>query len=117
MAERKVFGRVQFDHDGRCYMVELTRRGLVVWEKKHRNKTTVGIRAICKLLEPQAEFFMISKPKEQTTGGERAINELKEVHATLSDLSGAATDGNNWRSLLSVLTRNQKDKNEIRTDQ
>lgn len=103
MAARTVFGRVEFQHDGRSYMVELTKRGLVIWEKRKHDKTVVGIRSLIKLLEPQMEFFAISKPREKTTEGERAISELKEVHAALSEITNAATDGMNWRSLINII--------------
>ena len=112
MAARKVFGRVEFIHDDKFYIVELTKRGLSVREKRKHVGAMVGIRSIIKLLDKQPEFFLFTQPKPPVSQGERAVRELAELHGHLSLLTGCATDGNNWRTMIEVLTNKIKDTHD-----
>lgn len=113
MAARKVFGRVELEADGHKYIFELTKQGLRVKEKRKHASVLVRAKTLSRLMQPQMEFFAITKPKEKTPEGERAIAELKEVHAELSLMTGAATDGLNWRSMLQIIYNQLKGQSEI----
>ncbi len=111
MAERKVFGRLEFPYDDKLFIVQLTKRGVIVKEKRKHNSAWIGIRSLIKMLEPQAELFIVNQPKPITTEGERAISEMKEIHRALAIITGMPTDGQNWRHLLDTAIK-PKDTNE-----